>query len=250
MANGTPERCRIWQDAGKNTRLKDLKLTEATDKRQAIVTATYRMEEQDADLDICYIIRPEGAIKVTMKFIPGNKELPEMPRLGMRLILPAEYETMTWLGRGPHENYADRKSSAAIGLYTAGVWEQYHPYVRAQETANKCDVRWVALRKSDGEGLLVTGEEPMSVSAWNFPQEDIEYRPFNVERRHGRSVEKKDLVWLNIDHRQMGVGGDNTWGAHVHSEYTVTPHVWTYSFTLRPLGAGSDVIQETYKKFF
>lgn len=250
VANGTPERCRIWQDAGKNTRLKDLKLTEATDKRQAIVTATYRMEEQDANLDICYIIRPEGAIKVTMKFIPGNKKLPEMPRLGMRLILPAEYETMTWLGRGPHENYADRKSSAAIGLYTAGVWEQYHPYVRAQETANKCDVRWVALRNSDGEGLLVTGEEPMSVSAWNFPQEDIEYRPFNVERRHGGSVEKKDLVWLNIDHRQMGVGGDNTWGAHVHSEYTVTPHAWTYCFTLRPLGAGSDVIQETYKKFF
>ena len=99
----------------------------------------------------------------------------------MRMILPADYEMMTWLGRGPHENYADRKNSAAIGVYTASVWEQYHPYVRAQETANKCDVRWVALRSQSGEGLLVTGEEPLSISAWNFPLEDHRLSP--IQRR-------------------------------------------------------------------
>lgn len=134
-----------------------------------------------------------------------------MPRLGMRMILPAEYEMMTWLGRGPQETYADRKTGALIGLYNATVWEQFHPYVRAQETANHCDVRWVALRNAAGEGLLVVGEEPLSVSAWNFPMEDIEYRPSQMERRHGGSIQKKDMIWLNIDHKQMGVGGDNTW---------------------------------------
>lgn len=250
VANGTPERCRTWQKAGENARLKDLNLKESTDKHQAIVCALYRMEEQDADLSINYIIRPDGVVKVTMSFVPGQKELPEMPRLGMRMVLPAEYEIMTWLGRGPHENYSDRKNSAAIGLYTANVWEQYHPYVRAQETANKCDVRWVALRNQQGEGLLVTGEEPLSVSAWNFPLEDIGYRPFNIERRHGGSIEKQDLVWLNIDHLQMGVGGDNTWGAQVHPEYTITPHAWQYSFTIQPLNAKTDAAQQAHKKFF
>ena len=159
---------------------------------------------------------------------------------------------MTWLGRGPHENYADRKNSAAIGVYTASVWEQYHPYVRAQETANKCDVRWVALRSQSGEGLLVTGEEPLSISAWNFPLEDIGYRPFSVERHHGGSIEKQDLVWLNIDHMQMGVGGDNTWGAQVHPEYTITPHAWQYSFTIQPLNkemdAASQLIRDSSKR--
>jgi len=75
---------------------------------------------------------------------------------------------------------------------------------------------------NNGKGVLIRGTEPLNVSAWNFPQEDIDYIPFNVEWRHGGSIEKKEMVWLNIDHRLMGVGGDNTWGAQVHPEYTIT----------------------------
>ena len=183
-----------------------------------------------------------------MHFIPGNRPLPEMPRLGMRMILPAEYDQMTWFGRGPHENYADRKTGAAIGLYTATVWEQFHPYVRAQETGNKTDVRWVALRDHTGEGLLFIGDEPLHVSAWNFPQEDIDYVAFNTERRHGGSIRKKDMVWLNIDHLQMGVGGDNTWGAQVHPEYTITPHEWSYGFSIQFLDRKDNPIEKVHEK--
>lgn len=226
-------RCGTWRHAGRDARLQDIRLDEG--KQTATITATYRMEEQDATLQNIYKITPDGKVRVTMHFTPGQKPLSEMPRLGMRMVLPAEYELMTWLGRGPHESYADRKTGALVGLYNATVWEQYHPYVRAQETANHCDVRWVALRNAAGEGLLVTGDEPLSVSAWNFPMEDLEYRPSQMERRHGGSIVKKDMVWLNIDHMQMGVGGDNTWGAQVHPEYTITPKEWEYSFTLEPL---------------
>ena len=250
VANGTEGRCQTWKHAGENAVLKDIRLEESTDKKLATVTATYDMQEQESTLQVTYRIRPNGAVKVTMQFLAGKKQLPEMPRLGMRMVLPGEYEQMTWLGRGPQENYADRKTGAAIGMYSASVWEQYHPYVRAQETGNKCDVRWVALRNAEGKGLLVTGEEPLSVSAWNFPMEDILYRPFNIERRHGGSIEKKDMVWLNIDHRQMGVGGDNTWGAQVHPEYTITPHDWTYSFTLQPLDAQTDAAELAHKVWF
>ena len=248
IPNGHLYRCATWKTAGKDAKLENLEVTE---KQQiATVTATYKMEAQGSTLQTIYDIHPDGAVRVSMHFTPGKQALNEMPRLGMRMILPAEYEMMSWLGRGPQENYADRKTGALIGLYNATVWEQFHPYVRAQETANHCDVRWVALRNAAGEGLLVTGEEPLSVSAWNFLMEDIEYRPSQVERRHGGSILKKDMVWLNIDHQQMGVGGDNTWGAQVHPEYTITPHEWKYSFTLQPLGAKDDAAEQAHKCWF
>ncbi len=235
VANKTAERCATWQYAGKEMVLSGLDLRESDDKQIAYVVAHYDMKTQEAKLETSYAIRPNGTVQVSMKFVPGQKPLPELPRFGMRMILPGQYDRMTWFGRGPHENYADRKNSALIGRYQASVWEQYHPYVRAQETGNKCDVRWLSLCDKEGRGLLVRGAQPLSVSAWNFPMEDIEYRPFNVERRHGGSIAPKDLVWLNIDHRQMGVGGDNTWGAQVHPEYTITPETMSYTFTLQPL---------------
>ncbi len=250
VANGTPKRCGTWANAGKNARLVQLNSQLSADQKEVTVTAHYRMEEQESDLTLIYQIRPDGRIKVSMQFQPGDKPLPEMPRLGMRLILNPEYDQMTWLGRGPQENYADRKSGYMLGLYQTNVWEQFHPYVRAQETANKCDVRWVALRNAQGEGLLFCGEEPLNVSAWNFPLEDIAYRPFNVERHHGGSIVKKDMVWLNIDHLQMGVGGDNTWGAQVHPEYTITPKAWKYSFEISPLTSGADASAQALQSGF
>ena len=250
VANNHLERCGIWKFAGKNAQLQSIDLKEDSNKQLATVTVNYKLEAQESTLQTIYQVRPNGAVKVSMHFVPGNKALPEMPRLGMRMILPAEYDVMTWLGRGPQENYADRKTGYPIGLYTATVWEQFHPYVRAQETGNKTDVRWVALRNKAGEGLLITGEEPLNVSAWNFPLEDIDYVAFNTERRHGGSIMKKDMVWLNIDHRHMGVGGDNTWGAQVHPEYTITPHEWQYSFTMQPLSNQDDAAEKAHKKWF
>ena len=250
VANNHLERCGIWKFAGKNAKLQSIDLKEDSNKQLATVTVNYKLEAQESTLQTVYQVRPNGAVKVSMHFVPGNKALPEMPRLGMRMILPAEYDVMTWLGRGPQENYADRKTGYPIGLYTATVWEQFHPYVRAQETGNKTDVRWVALRNKAGEGLLITGEEPLNVSAWNFPLEDIDYVAFNTERRHGGSIMKKDMIWLNIDHRHMGVGGDNTWGAQVHPEYTITPHEWQYSFTMQPLSNQDDAAEKAHKKWF
>lgn len=236
VANRTSSRCATWRHAGHQKELTAFEVNPEEHNHSVLITTRYKMEEQDAKLNISYLISGDGTIKVSMDFTPGSKPLPEIPRFGMHMVLPAEYDNMTWWGGGPHENYADRKSSAAVGLYHATVWEQYHPYVRPQETGNKCDVRWLTLTNAQGEGLLITGDKPLSTSAWNFPISDIEYVPFNIERKHGGSIEKKDMVWLNIDHRQMGVGGDNTWGAQVHPEYTITPEPISYSFTISRKG--------------
>lgn len=239
VANRTSSRCATWQNAGKTKSLKSFDVQQDASKKTVTVTELYDMPEQDSQLKLTYNVLANGKIKVSMDFTPGNKPLPEMPRFGAYMVLPAEYEMMTWLGRGPHENYEDRKSSAAIGLYQQTVWEQYHPYVRPQETGNKCDVRWVSFLNAAKEGILIEGEQPLSVSAWNFPMKDIEYIPFDIERKHGGSISKKDMVWVNIDHRQMGVGGDNTWGAQVHPEYTITPEPISYSFTIIPIDKNS-----------
>lgn len=248
VPNGHIERCATWKTAGADARLSKLTLTQKN--QTATVTANFNMDKQDARLTTTYNIRPDGVIKVTMHFVPGTKALSEMPKFGMRMVLPGCYDDMTWLGRGPQENYEDRKTGALIGLYRSSVWEQFHPYVRAQETGNHCDVRWVSLRNKEGNGILVVGDQPLSVSAWNFPMKDIDYIPFQQERRHGGSIEKKDMVWLNIDHRQMGVGGDNTWGAQIHPEYTITPVERSYSFTIQPVKKGDDVAAKSHTKFF
>lgn len=236
VANGTLVRCGTWKHAGECAQLSALKV-EKTDSA-VVLTEHFDMAEQQSRLTLCYTIRGDGSVHVGFHFVPGEKELPEMPRLGMRMVMPGQYDTMTWLGRGPQENYADRKSGAFIGRYTASVWSQYHPYPRAQETANKCDVRWLSLTDKEGHGIMVCGDAPLSVSAWNFPMEDIEYVPATVRNIHGGSIVKKDMVWLNIDDRQMGVGGDNTWGAQVHTPYTITPHEWRYGFTIKNINDG------------
>ncbi len=250
VANGHLKRCKTWKHAIENQQLERIRSHISSDKKLATVTVDYKLAEQESKIQITYQIRPNGVIKVSMHFTPENKFLPEIPRLGMRMILNSEYDIMTWLGRGPHENYIDRKTGALIGLYKASVWEQFYPYVRAQETANKTDVRWVALCNQQGQGLLVVGDEPLNVSAWNFPQEDIDYVPFNIERRHGGSIMKKDIVWLNIDHRLMGVGGDTTWGAQVHPEYIIIPKEWNYSFTLQPLTLDDNITEKAHKRWF
>ena len=236
VANGTLVRCGTWKHAGERAQLTALKV-EKTDSA-VVLTEHFDMAEQQSRLTLCYTIRGDGSVHVDFHFQPGDKVLPEIPRLGMRMVMPGQYDTMTWLGRGPQENYADRKSGAFIGRYTASVWSQYHPYPRAQETANKCDVRWVSLTDKAGHGIMVCGDAPLSVSAWNFPMEDIEYVPATVRNIHGGSIVKKDMVWLNIDDRQMGVGGDNTWGAQVHTPYTITPHEWRYGFTIKNINDG------------
>lgn len=233
VANGTLDRCGTWKQAADNMTLTQFEAKQTNGV--AKITSTYKLAEQDAKVIVEYEISGNGKLAVSMHFKPGTKPLPEMPRLGMRMIIDKNFDQMTWYGRGPHENYADRKLSALVDIYSASVWEQFHPYVRAQETANKCDVRWVELKDKTGRGIRIEGTDLLNVSAWNCTQDDLDYVPSTVAHKHGGSVVRKDLVWLNIDHRLMGVGGDNSWGAQVHPEYTITSCEWHYTYSITPI---------------
>ncbi|MDO5035427.1 MAG: glycoside hydrolase family 2 TIM barrel-domain containing protein [Porphyromonas sp.] len=230
VANGTPERCQTWKEIEKQLVLREFTVQETDGGHQLI--AKYNLPNQESALTITYIVESATKIKVKVHFTPGKLTLPELPRFGVYLQLPSELDQMEWYGRGPHESYADRKSSAFVGRYKSSVRRDFYRYPRAQETGNKCDVRWFEL--SDGKLALRVraGAKPLSMSALPFRQSALDYVPYDIERKHGGSVELEELVWLNIDYRQMGVGGDNTWGARVHPEYSIVPQEMSYDFEI------------------
>lgn len=234
VANGAWQRCGIWEDVSKKMQLENVEWNPNNDS--VMIKSSYVIPQAESTVTITYTIYPNDLMRVNLSFNPGEKTLPEFPRFGMSMILRKEFDNMSWFGRGPQENYWDRKSGADIDVYKSTVWEQYHPYVRAQETGNKEDVRWMKLQNSQGEGLLIKSvEKPMNVSAWNFPMEDLKYIPSSIERKHGGSISPKDMIWVNIDNQQMGVGGDTTWGAQTHPEYTITPEARSYEFIILPI---------------
>jgi beta-galactosidase len=177
-----------------------------------------------------------------------NPDLPVMPRVGMNVELVRSLDAVEWFGRGPHENYSDRKESANIGRYSNKVADHYVPYMRPQENGYKTDVRWVSL--SDEETtLLVTADELLSFSVSHnrladfvppvkiaITSEDGEGARNNRERvnMHVNDVVPRDLVSLDIDLGQMGVGGDDSWGKRTLQEYSLNEVSYSYGFTLVP----------------
>jgi len=137
-----------------------------------------------------------------------------------------------------------------VGLYGGKVKDQYWAYIRPQENGNKTDVRWVVFTNADGNGLLSIGEPQLSVSAHHNLMEDFEspvrtvgriYDGVPVVNRHTTDVKERNLVSVNLDYKQMGVGGDNSWGARTHPQYTLTDKAYSYSFRLKLIKKGDDL---------
>jgi beta-galactosidase len=187
-------------------------------------------------------------VLVNNKFQNGTFDLPELPRIGMNMVLPVEFEKITWFGRGEHENYSDRNSGAPVGLYSGSVASQYFAYVRPQENGNKTDVRWVALQNKNGVGLMAIGNPLLSVNAQNYTIEDFDAYEKN-ETKHTIDVKPRKLVTLNLDFKQMGVGGDDSWGSTPMPQFIIKPRFYSYSFILRPFSNVTDLIELSKKRY-
>jgi beta-galactosidase/beta-glucuronidase len=183
-------------------------------KRPAL-TCTYR-----------YTIYGSGDVVIETHVAPLDK-LPVLPRIGLKLVLPGELENITWYGRGPHENYADRKESAFVGVYSGTVADQVVPYIFPQEFGNKSEVRWAALTDKRGAGLLVAGMPLINFSA----------HPYNLDNltraTHTYELETQDEVHLYLDHRQAGLGS-NSCGPGPLPEYLIQPEPVAFKVRLRP----------------
>ncbi len=238
FGNGMPERCKIWFDAGANRKIDSVSVKQ-TEPSKVQVDVASTLLAGNSRYKSRFIILGTGDIFVENRFTPGTQGLPELPRFGMQMTLPVKFDNMEWYGRGPHESYWDRKTGAAVGLYRGKVIDQHHPYIRPQESGNKTDVRWAALTDDQGIGLLAVGMPLLSLSANHYLMDDFENGP-EKEQRHAVDLVKRDLVTWNLDYKQMGVGGDDSWGARPHDEYTLFPKEYEYTFRLRPFSKNDE----------
>jgi len=255
LGNNLHKRSGIWRKAGEQRKVTAVNLkNDAANKATVSFNFDLLNEagEKIADYKSVYTVFGSGDIRVSNDFKMAGKELTEIPLLGMNLVMPEQFDQMSWLGRGPQESYQDRKTAAFVGKYAGSVADQYFPYVRPQENGNKTDVRWAAITNSNGNGLLFVGEPLLEISAHHNIMEDFEsiYRPTEKlegnkipPQRHINDVKPRDLTSVNVNYKQMGVGGDNSWGAWTHDQYRLTGKNYNYSFRMKALKSGDDPVK-------
>ncbi|UCH98650.1 MAG: DUF4981 domain-containing protein [Candidatus Aminicenantes bacterium] len=250
---GMPGECRVWRHAGQKRKIENVSVKQINNSKiQVDVEATLPEGTGGAKYFTTYVVLGKGDMLVSNRFVPASGvSLPVMPRFGMTMALPVEFGRVEWYGRGPHESYWDRKTGAAVGIYSNTVMGMYHPYIRPQENGNRVDVRWLALVDAGGMGLLVVGKPLLDVSMHHFFNEDFDPGE-EKQQRHVFDLESRNLVTLNLDYGQMGVGGDTSWGdrARPHPEYRLSVKEYSYSFRLRPFSPGEGKVMELSKQRF
>lgn len=178
-----------------------------------------------------WLVFGSGDLVIRTDLRPLQADLPDLPRFGLQLVLPADFDQMRWYGRGPHENYDDRKESALVGLYGGSVQDQYVPYLRPQENGNKTEVRWVTLTDAKGSGLLASGMPLLNISAHHYSTEDLTWV------LHAHELRRRQAIYLNLDYRQGGLG-NNSCGPRTLPEYCLMPGAMSFTVRLKPIGAG------------
>lgn len=177
-----------------------------------------------------FTIYGNGVIEVEMALTPGG-DVPELPRVGMQMLISNELRTVEWYGRGPQETYWDRKTGAAIGKYRSSVDDLWTPYIQPQENGNRTDVRWVAFTNTSGVGFRAVGLPQLYFSSWPFRMSELE------RANHAAEIQLSKEITVNLDYRQAGVGGDDSWGALAHAEYRLPAQHYEYKFRLEPVGS-------------
>ncbi|MGW0815787.1 glycoside hydrolase family 2 TIM barrel-domain containing protein [Streptomyces viridiviolaceus] len=229
--NGQHTRNQTWRDAGARRRVTDVAVRALGDRAVEIKVSGTLPTTVESAYTTTYTVFGNGEIKVDNTVHPGAANLPYIPEVGTLLFLPRRLDRLHYYGRGPEENHWDRNTGTDVGLYSGTVADQWTPYIRPQENGNKTDVRWAALTDARGVGLLASGEPLLEVNASRFTPEDL-----SAGVRHDYQLTPRDEIVLRLNHRQMGVGGDNSWGAHTHDEFKLfADRDYAYTYRLRPL---------------
>ena len=241
-----PKVFEVWKTASDDQQLKGISLTSSGNvvamknlKRrkidnEAVVETIHTLGGSIGVVTMTYALQSNGQLTITQNISGLQKGLSNIPRFGSNLILRNEYNTVNWYGRGPQENYQDRNTAAFVGRYAAQVKDLYFAYARPQENGYKTDTRWVTFTNDIGKGIKVFAPNLFSFSAHHQYNSDFDAGK-EKQQRHTTDIKKRDLVNVNIDAAQMGVGGDTSWYARPLDEYQISPKPITYSYTLKPL---------------
>ncbi|MDA3893093.1 MAG: DUF4981 domain-containing protein [Salinivirgaceae bacterium] len=231
--NKMPERCEIWKDLQQKFKVKRIVANQPSENIVKVDVDFY-IDSIYKTARVSYAIYADGAIEISSWFNLTYSKGEEIPRIGFRTRLPKEFNQFEYFGRGPHENYCDRNTSAFVGLYKSSVMDQYFEYSRPMEGGYKTDVRWAKLSNAQGMGLEVSGEQLLGTSALPYSRELLDDGIMKAQR-HSTDLVSENFTEWHFDLKQMGVGGDNSWGALPHDEYMIWPDVYEFNFILKPL---------------
>jgi beta-galactosidase len=235
MGAGLQQKLQLWRNPVMN--LTSLAVDKkASSKSQVTVVARYDLPEAHAKLTVTYEIHSGGAMCVTqgIAFDDSYLEMPEMLRFGMVMELPYMMDISHFYGRGPVENYADRRYSQRLGIYRQTADEQFYPYIRPQETGTKGDIRWWNQTDKDGYGIKVTADKPFYASALHYDITTLDEGD-QKHQRHPSQLTNSKYTVLTLDGEHCGVGGIDSWGARPLDEYRLPAIDRTCSFTITPI---------------
>lgn len=223
---------RAWKNAVDSISLKEF-IYKVDSQNKLIAKATYRLPQVFADLNIDYEFSSSGELTVHQEIIiDEDTEVPMLPRFGMELVLPKDFNNVKYYGKGPHENYIDRNFASEIGIFEQTVSEQYYPYIRPQETGNKTAIRWYSIL-NDSLKITIEGSSLLGITALHYLNEDLD-DGLQKEQRHASEISERDLTRVLIDFKQMGVGSINSWGALPLEKYRLTDKKYSLKFKLIP----------------
>lgn len=235
MGAGLQKKFKAWKNPQMNLKNIDVKKDKKTNS--VTILTSFDMPEVQGQMDITYVVFANtGAVKVTEDFkATEGAKISDMFRFGMLMQMPYTMEKSNYYGRGPIENYSDRKDCMRIGVYTDDADNQYFPYIRPQESGTKSDIRWWKQTDATGLGLQVKSCTPFYASAIHFDTEELDDGD-DKEQRHSFDLKKSKFTNLFLDSAHMGVGGENSWGAWPLEKYRVHYGNKTFTFTLIPQG--------------
>jgi len=228
----------VWRNAHASFRPKTMMVTHSTPGRVTIV-ADGQLECFGQFFRITWTVLGSGDLLVETSYRPGEWQAPELPRFGTQATLRAGFDHLAWLGKGPQETYWDRQD-ARVGVYRGKVADQYFDYIKPQETGNKEGVRWLALTDAQGRGLLAVGRPLLSANAQHYSTDDL-YCATQRENFYRYLLPDRQTVTLNLDLKQRGLGGDDSWGAKPHEPFRLNAWPTTFSYRLRVLAGGEDL---------
>jgi beta-galactosidase len=233
FGNMMPQRCNIWRALQTNRQVKGCSVGGRTEDGMT-VDFDILLQDIGQEYKLSYQLLNDGSVRITASMdTRGRKNLPEMPRFGMRMTLNQGYEDVDYYGRGPIENYSDRNTNTFIGRYHSTATDLFYPYIRPQQNGNRSDVRYFNISsKTKGVTLGVIGCQPLDYSALHYSSEDLD-PGLTRKMQHTIDVIPRRDVYVIIDDCQRGLGGDNSWGQFPHNQYRHFADTYSLSYILK-----------------
>lgn len=248
--------CRIWRPEHYQQKLTKFEVDKQGDRCEIKTEFSFTSEGKEfLRGQINYLIYPSKDVEVTASIVPMQKDLPIMPRFGLQAKMNKAFEDLGYFGRGPEENYVDKKSGMNINWYETKAKDTYYAYTRPQENGNHTETQYLSVKNHESNGLLFIAESkdfdftayPYSRADFLTPEVDknaSDLEKIKYKLKHTYDVQERDYLYLNIDYGQSGVAGNNTWGAMALPKYQLMPDNLSYSFRIKLIDYSTDIHSE------